>query len=413
MSSIIKQSIQMTSNQKNLVKQTVPILREHGIILTTYFYNRMFRDNPELKHIFNMGNQKNNKQQAALAMTVLAYADNIEDPSVLMPVLNNIGHKHTSLDIRPEQYTIVGKHLIASISEVLGESATPELLEAWSAAYQQLALLMSGHEQTIYNHRINNPGGWAGWRPFIVKQKVRESTEITSFYLYPSDGGIVADFTPGQYISLRLFLPELELLQPRQYSISCAPNSEYYRISVKKETGNSHPNGIISNRLHNHVNVGDLLDISAPAGNFVLQEETEKQKVFISGGVGQTPLLAMLEQLTQEKTKNKNIQITWIHGCRDQKTHAFKERVTEISNKNKNVSQHIFYETIENTKDSLNEGWLDLSKLKQDILQEHTEYYICGPAAFITKHYNFLLNNNVPKTDIYFEEFGPASLQLD
>ena len=132
----------MTEEQIKLIKATVPVLKEHGVTLTKHFYQRMFTHNPELKHVFNMGNQQNNKQQTALALAVLAYAEHIEDPSVLLPVVDTIGHKHASLDIRPEHYAIVGKHLIASISEVLGEGATPELLEAWTLAYGQLADLM-------------------------------------------------------------------------------------------------------------------------------------------------------------------------------------------------------------------------------------------------------------------------------
>ena len=95
----------MTSDQIQLIKATVPVLREHGVLLTSHFYKRMFEYNPELKHIFNTGNQQNNKQQTALAMAVLAYAEYIETPEVLLPVVDHIGHKHTSLDIRPEHYT--------------------------------------------------------------------------------------------------------------------------------------------------------------------------------------------------------------------------------------------------------------------------------------------------------------------
>src|SRR5690554_543418 len=110
----------ITQQQKNMIRGTVPILKEHGQELIKYFYNRMFTHNPELKNMFNMGNQKNSKQQAALAFAVLAYAENIENPEVLLPVIDGIGQKHTSLSIRPEHYQIVGKHLIASIGEVLG-----------------------------------------------------------------------------------------------------------------------------------------------------------------------------------------------------------------------------------------------------------------------------------------------------
>lgn len=402
----------MTNEQKQLVKGTVPVLREYGVLLTTHFYNRMFQHNPELKNMFNMGNQQNSKQQTALAMAVLAYAEHIEDPSVLLPVVGNIGHKHTSLDIRPEHYTIVGNHLIASIQEVLGETASPELLEAWKIAYNQLASLMSGHEQGLYKKHTEQKGGWSGWRPFIVKQKVVESTEITSFYLYPADSGSVATHLPGQYISLRLFLPELQLLQPRQYSISCAPNGEYYRISVKREAGSQRPDGMISNRLHDHISEGDFLELSAPAGTFVLNESIVTPKVFISGGVGQTPLLSMLENLTMD-TNKINVPITWVHGCRNEKVHAFKDKVAEISHLYSNINQHVFYEQLNESQNDKYEGWVDLEVLKDTILEREAEYYICGPAPFITKHYNFLIENGIQKSVIYFEEFGPASLQLN
>src|SRR5690606_34527337 len=126
----------------------------------------------------------------------------------------------------------------------------------------------------------------------------------------------------------RLFLPQLNLLQPRQYSISCAPNGKYYRISVKRESGSTHPDGMISNRLHDHVNEGDTVDLSAPAGVFVLNEEIASAKVFISGGVGQTPLMAMLEGALN-KPNAQEMPITWIHGCRNEAVHAFKDRVKE------------------------------------------------------------------------------------
>ena len=101
----------MTTEQKALITATVPVLRENGVLLTKYFYNRMFTHHPELKNLFNMGNQKSGKQQTELALAVLAYAENIADPMVLLPVVDRIGHKHVSLDIRPEQYQIVGRHL--------------------------------------------------------------------------------------------------------------------------------------------------------------------------------------------------------------------------------------------------------------------------------------------------------------
>lgn len=400
----------MTEEQKQLIKMTVPILRENGVALTSYFYQRMFRDNPELKHVFNMGNQQSGKQQNALALAVLAYAENIDDPSVLMGAIGHIGQKHTSLDIRPEHYQIVGHHLICSIKEVLGDGASAELLEAWTIAYGDLAALMSGKEREIYQQKASLKGGWTGWRPFIVKNKIIESQEITSFLLYPSDGGDIATHLPGQFLSVRLFLPELNLLQPRQYSISCSPNGEYYRISVKKEVGSKHPNGLISNRLHDHVEVGHIIELTSPSGEFVLQTKTDGPCVLISGGVGQTPLLSMLEELVYRR---KSVQkIVWVHGCRNESVHAFKDRIVELKALNDQLDPHIFYENNPTADQSILPGMVDLQSVSEKVLLQGASYYICGPAGFIKKHYDFLKEAGVQAENIHFEEFGPASLSL-
>jgi nitric oxide dioxygenase len=325
--------------------------------------------------------------------------------------VTKIGHKHVSLDIRPEHYAIVGRHLIASIGEVLGEAATPELLDAWTVAYRQLAALMSGLEGGLYQRVANQEGGWTGWRPFTVKQKIVESTEITSFYLYPTDGGRVADFRPGQYVSVRLFLPKLNLFQPRQYSLSSAPNGKYYRISVKKEVGSQHPNGMISNRLHDFVHEGDMVELASPAGDFTLETTKKTPVVLVSGGVGQTPLLSMLDYLT---LTNSPRQVVWVHGSRNAQVHAFREPVADLAKAYENVQQHIFYNTLAPGQESENyyEGIVDLQKLNGGTLLSGADYYVCGPAPFIRKQVQDLAALGVPRTAIYFEEFGPATLSV-
>lgn len=283
----------MTPAQKQLIMATVPALKEHGLLLTTHFYQRVFAHNPELKNVFNQGNQQDGRQPLSLATAVLAYAQHIDDPSVLASALTRIGHKHTSLAIRPEHYPVVGHHLLASIGEVLGDAATPELLDAWGAAYGQLASLMIDTEAGLYAAQLNKPGGWTGWRPFVVKAKIAESDEVTAFLLCPADGGPVAEHGPGQYLSVRLFLPELNLLQPRQYRILNEPNRGYYRISVKRETGED---GLmpetVSNRLHRVVQEGDQVDISAPAGEGMMKADTATP--ILKSGKGVCPMAQLV-----------------------------------------------------------------------------------------------------------------------
>jgi nitric oxide dioxygenase len=403
----------ITEKQKELIRATVPVLKEHGVTLTSHFYKRMFGNHPDLKNTFNMGNQQSGKQQMALAMAVLAYAENIDDPSVLVHAVTRIGHKHMSLNIRPEQYAIVGENLLGAISEVLGDAATPELIEAWGVAYGQLADIMIGLEAGLYKSALEKEGGWTGWRPFMIMSKTKESEEITSFYLYPADGGKVADFLPGQYISVRLFLPELNLFQPRQYSLSTYPNGSYYRISVKKEKGMPHhPNGMISNRLHDFVKEGDIIEVAPPAGDFFLDTTKDNPVVFISGGVGQTPLISMLEYLI---SADSDREIIWIHGSRNHKVHAFKEPFVKFEGKQGKLKKHIFYDSLEESMnvEGVYEGAVDLDKLNQDFISAHADYYVCGPAPFIKKQINLLVSKGVKMDAIHFEEFGPSILKLN
>lgn len=400
----------LTNHHKQIILATVPLLREGGVALTKHFYNRMFTHHPELKNLFNMGNQNSGKQQTALAMAVLAYAENISNPAVLMPAVDLIGHKHTSLNVQPEQYEIVGAHLLASIKEVLQDAATEEVLEAWTLAYQQLANLMIGHEQKMYEHKKEEVGNWIGWRTFIVKSKVEESAEITSFYLQPKDGKAIPNHLPGQFLSIKVFLPELNLEQIRQYSISCAPNDDYFRISVKREKGpNIAVNGMISNYLHDHILEGNEVELSAPAGNFVLNNSNAK-KIFISGGIGQTPLLSMLETLDlQDKFQQ---EVVWIHACRNKEVHAFADKVKNIENNHENVRKYQFYDVVEESLADQNilEGQIDFTKIKDWKFEQDSEYYVCGPRPFIEKMIVELKTNQVNDHQIFFEEFGPKSI---
>ncbi|AJA69615.1 NO-inducible flavohemoprotein [Myroides odoratimimus] len=400
----------LTGEQKQLILATVPLLREKGLELTKHFYLRMFEYHPELKNVFNMGNQRAGKQQMALAMAVLGYAENISQPERLMPVVDLIGHKHASLSIQPEQYEIVGTHLLASIKEVLGEAATEDIVQAWAVAYQQLADIMIGHEHKIYQAKENEANNWIGWKAFTVKSKVVESGEITSFYLVPADGSAVVQHQPGQYISIKVFLERIGLEQIRQYSISCAPNNEYYRISIKRELGKEiDMNGMISNHLHDHINEGDTVEISSPSGNFVLKEN-QRDKVFISGGIGQTPLLSMLEALELSGVVNHNI--VWIHGCRNQEVQAFRNKLSYITNNCSQVKPIFFYDSLDQVAEDIEtyQGVVDLSTIKGYEFTNEADYYLCGPHPFLEKQLRDLKALNISADQIFYEEFTPASV---
>ena len=133
-----------------IVKSTVPALKEHGLTITKTFYKNMFEKNPEVKVLFNMENQKSEKQPKALAMTVLAAAQNIDNLETLMPAVQKIAEVHCDCLVKEEHYPIVGKHLLGAIKEVLGENATDEILDAWKKAYGVIAQIFIDVEKQVY-----------------------------------------------------------------------------------------------------------------------------------------------------------------------------------------------------------------------------------------------------------------------
>lgn len=130
------------------VKSTIPLLAATGPKLTAHFYDRMFEHNPELKEIFNMSNQRNGDQREALFNAICAYATNIENLAALLPAVERIAQKHASFNIQPEQYQIVGHHLLKTLEEMFNPG--DEVLDAWGKAYGVLADVFIQRESQIY-----------------------------------------------------------------------------------------------------------------------------------------------------------------------------------------------------------------------------------------------------------------------
>ena len=396
----------MTPQQKALVQATIPLLRSSGVALTSHFYQRMFQHNPELKHLFNQGQQGSGRQQQALAAAVLAYAENLDDPSVLLPVVERIAHKHVSLGIRAEHYGIVGKHLLASIQEVMGAMATPELIDAWAAAYGALAELFIGVESALYQQATATSGGWSGWRPFRISKRVAESEVITSFYFEPLDGGALPAFKPGQYVTLRLYVAEWDLFQPRQYSLSDAPGQPYLRISVKREAASEqHPAGRVSNLLHEQYDEGQIVELSAPFGDFYLQESSTSPVVLLSGGVGITPMVSILNHLVRSGSQRP---IHFIHSARDGASHAFNAHLQAMAAE-PGVTVRCFYDRLLPQDAGIQQApFLLPHHLPESPL--NAEYYLCGPEPFMRHYLGELSKLGIPAANIHAEAFGSGGV---
>ncbi|WP_018994515.1 NO-inducible flavohemoprotein [Thioalkalivibrio sp. ALJ2] len=387
----------LSDDHKAIIQKTVPILESGGEDLTRHFYSIMFRDYPEVRPLFNQAHQASGQQARALANAVLQYARHIDEMEALGPLVGQIVNKHVSLQVQPEHYPIVGECLLRAMRELLGEEiATDAVLEAWGAAYQQLADILIAAEEDAYQQAEAQAGGWRGLRSFVVRRKVPESEEITSFYLEPQDGGPAPPFQPGQYIGLKVDIDGEELR--RNYSLSIPPGADGLRISVKRE-----PEGRVSRFLHDRIQEADVLELTPPSGDFVLRE-SGRPLALISAGVGITPTMAMLEPALEAGRR-----VHFIHCARHGGVHAFREQVEARAREHDHLRPYFCYSEpgADDAADAT--GFLTQEKLAE-WLPHRTEVdvYFLGPTPFMRQVRQQLRELGVPDERCFFEFFGPA-----
>ena len=424
-------AVGITQEQIAIVKSTAPVLKQLGNDITTVFYKSMLSAHPGLKNMFNLSNQQTGAQQKALANAVLGYATYIDDLPKLRHAVERIAQKHVSLQVEPAQYAIVGEHLIKAIAEVLGDALTPEIADAWTAAYTQLAGVFITREKQLYE--ANGP--WNGWRKFKILRKVDESDSVTSFYLAPSDGTPLPSFLPGQYVTLQVPVPELDgLRQSRQFSLSEAPkpNGEYYRVSVKRERTVANATkedlaegkvpGLVSNMLHKNYQAGDEVELSHPQGEFFVDPSDVSKAtaplVLISAGVGATPMLSILDSVLAPESKTQNRPTSWIQSGRHSKSLCFANHVRAVSAAKENVRARIFLgQVAESDRKGVEYDFdtsLDLARLDpvKDLFigASGAEYYVCGPEPWMLQVRRWLLLMGVDIESTHLELFATGDV---
>ncbi|KXV22588.1 globin domain-containing protein [Gluconobacter oxydans] len=431
-------SAPLDEKTRALVIATVPALKAHGLAITEEMYKRLL-SHPEIRDLFNLSHQRDLEQPKALALAVLAYAEHINDLGKLGGMVERIAEKHVGLNILPEHYPFVADALIGAIKHVLGDAATPEIIDAWGKAYWFLADVLIGREKQIYDEHEHAPGGWKGWREFTVRARHKETPFITSFDLVPVDGKPLFHHKAGQYLSFKLDIPG-HGSQRRNYSISSAPGVDHYRITVKR-----HDQGVVSTWLHDSVQVGDILQAANPAGDFFLDEASHAPVVLLAAGVGLTPLISMIEDLVAAHSGRK---IHYVLGADTVDLAAFVPFVTSLATAGKLTAEFFFAKgnvpagnlpgqpvAQSNVASS---GWLHrtLSHLTgskgtipeavssagitvhsghitQDWLRKNLDhaatYYICGPDSFMRDMIETLRNEQLSGSQIRYEIFGSAS----
>jgi nitric oxide dioxygenase len=384
----------ISSAARPYIDASVPVLRAHGLAITTTFYKNIFAELPQLTNLFNMGNQANGAQQQSLASAVFAYAANIGNPDALGPVVNRIVHKHVSVGVRAEHYPIVGRHLLGAIAQTLGEAATPPLLAAWDEAYNALATIFINAEKAMYADAAIAPGQTRAMR---VTEVTPQSEDVLAIRMVAADGAPLPAFKAGQYLSVSVTFADGRS-QIRQYSLSDAPDGESMRISVKRD-------GEVSKWIHEHVAVGGELQVSPPFGDFTPDTESNEPVVLLSAGVGITPMIAALNRIARV---NPSRYVIFAHAARDAQHHAHQDDIAAARAVMPNLQVVTFLEDAQAGGSAL-AGRMEVARLPSWPRTE-TDVYLCGPLAFMQSQWLSLIGAGVPATRLHREMFGPEAL---
>lgn len=250
------------------------------------------------------------------------------------------------------------------------------------------------------------------FRDYKVVAKQVESEVISSFVLETLDGSAVPAYQPGHYLVFKFIIAGQTVL--RNYSVSGDPaDPTQLRISVKHELappGLSVPDGIGSGFWHRQIQVGDRVQAAGPLGDFYLDESSQRPVVLLSGGVGITPMLAMLHRLV----KGSSRPVHFMHACDNGAVHAFGAEVTALAAQRAGV-QTVFWYRQPLAQDrqqpwSFIEGMVAKADLQRHLPLDDYEFYLCGPSGFMQSNYALLRELGVTADRIHYEFFGPATV---
>ncbi|GAA1462375.1 FAD-binding oxidoreductase [Nocardiopsis exhalans] len=381
------------------VRATIPAVAGALDTITARFYDAMLGERPELLDgLFNRGNQASGQQRRALAGAVAGFATALLDHPDERPdaLLARIAHKHVSLGVTEDQYVIVHKYLFAAIAETLGEAATPDVVAAWDEVYWLMAGSLIALEARLYQEAGTT--GRDVWRPWRVAGRVEETADTVSLTLEPEGAEPAPGFRPGQYVSVRVQLPD-GLHQARQYSVS-GWDGNRRRITVKRLRAGEHPAGEVSTFLHDSAAPGDTLMVSAPAGDVTLPGG-DHPLVLASAGIGCTPMVAMLKHLAEQGSTRP---VLVLHADRSPQAHAHREEVAALVGALPGATAHTWYESGAETTPGSRPGTMDPAGVE---VPEGAEVYLCGPLPFMRDVRSRFLRAGVPARSVHYEVFGP------
>lgn len=373
-----------------IIEATLPIVGERMPGIARNFYGRLFSAHPELLDgLFSRSNQKNGSQQQALAGSVAGFAAHLVRNRDTLPevMLARIAHKHASLGIAPEQYDVVYKYLFEAIADELSDVISEEIAAAWSEVYWLMAHALIKLEKGLYAAQANDKP----WTPWVVVDKKPAGTAAMTFTLESADDTPVTIAKPGQYVSVRMRLPE-GIRQVRQYSLSADTGSKRRVFTAKLDD-----NGEVSPVLHSSVAVGDVIELSNPYGDITLADG-EAPLVLATAGIGCTPSASILRSLVE---KRSNREVLVLHAERNMEQWALRDQMNSDVEALEGARLKLW---LEDPSEGAHAGFMSLKGLD---IPADASVYLCGPLPFMKNIRAEALAAGVPAERIHYEVFGP------
>ncbi len=280
----------------------------------------------------------------------------------------------------------------------------PALSKGWQSSFQAMLQQDLSSKTTAGNPGLANEEqapAWPGFRQMRVAEIHKESDNVTSFVLAPIDGQPLPVFQAGQFVVLRLLVDPGKPPVLRSYSLSDLPVADHFRISVKSEL-----NGVGSSFLCNRAREGDVLDVSAPRGSFILRP-SQGPVVLLSAGVGATPVMSMLHTLAAERSQR---EVWWIYGARNRVGHPFAEESRSLLKQLSRGRGYIVYSrpaAIDQVGSDFDApGHIDTALLERIGVSQGSDFYLCGPSSFLQNMRDGLRNWGVRAGNVHTEIFG-------
>jgi ferredoxin-NADP reductase/MOSC domain-containing protein YiiM len=274
------------------------------------------------------------------------------------------------------------------------------LSPGWRSSFEALLQSQTSGNAGLVPEAAAHPAA-PGFRPLAVMAIDQESADVLSLTMQNPEGQPLQTALPGQYVVLRLQPTAGGQALFRSYSLSGPISTERYRISVKVE-----PNGAAGTYLHQHVRVGDALDVSSPRGSFILQSG-ERPLVLLSAGIGATPVLAMLYTLAEARSTR---QVLWLHAARDREHHPFAAEVRRLMLGLAHGRSYVCYSR-PGSSDKMGDDFDATGHLSRSVLDEvgiprEANVYLCGPARFMADMKETLAILGVAPERIHVEIFN-------